>query len=519
VAAACCKEITVTNPAGVASGQERERLQRHLDAVDAIIVCLDTDGRMTMVNRVAARWLGADERGIIGCNWFETCLVPTANAPGAIDLFRRLVAGDLGGQATHEERVVRCDGEERVVAWHSAALKDADGRVTGILCTGNDVTARRGDAQAFAAEVARRQALLDHSRDGILIIDQDHRVIEANQRFAEMVGWSPDEVLGLRTWDFEALMSEADVRAGFADLSTTNVTFESVHVRKDGSTYPVEVSATGAVWGGQNLVLCVCRDITDRKRAEAEHARLQAQLLQSQKIESVGRLAGGVAHDFNNTLQAMLGNVELALEDAPTGSDLRDCLLEIRRAGGRAAELTRQLLTFARMQAVTPRVVDLNDTVAGLLDMLRQVTRPEIDLAWEPGVGVWPIRIDPTQVGRVVTDLVANAADAIAATGRITLTTANARVEGGGDASRGERPSGDYVRLSVSDSGSGMTPEALEHVFEPFFTTKPVGQGTGLGLATVYGIVRQNGGFIDVTSAAGAGSQFVIWLPRFVGEA
>ena len=311
------QDVTVLKRAEEDLRQERDRAQRYLDTVQTLIVALDRDGRIAMVNRKGCQLLGYEESELLGRNWFETCLPQPEGAGEVFDVFRKIMAGDLEGVEYHENAVVCRDGQRRLIAWHNVSFTDPDGRITGVLSSGEDVTARQRAEQELADEVQRRRALLDNSRDGIVVIDQEHRVVESNRRFAEMLGRQPDEVVGLRTWDFDAVLSEKEVREGFEDVASTDRTFETTHRRKDGSTYDVEVSASGTMWASQRLVMCVCRDITNRKRAEAERERLHSQLVQAQKMESVGRLAGGVAHDFNNMLQAMLGNVDLALEDCP----------------------------------------------------------------------------------------------------------------------------------------------------------------------------------------------------------
>lgn len=258
-------------------------------------------------------------------------------------------------------------------------------------------------------------------------------------------------------------------------------------------------------------------DITARKRAEEDAARFESQLRQAQKMESVGRLAGGVAHDFNNMLGAILGHAELALSGLPPDSPIRANLVEIQKAGIRSANLTRQLLAFARKQTVAPKVLDLNDALAGMLGMLQRLIGENIELSLQPYAGLWQVKVDPSQIDQIATNLCVNARDSIAGVGRIAIETDNWRLDDDAAARTGRSP-GDYVRLSVSDTGSGMDETVLSRVFEPFFTTKEPGEGTGLGLATVYGIVEQNRGFIDVRSKPGAGSRFEIHLPRHTGE-
>jgi signal transduction histidine kinase/ActR/RegA family two-component response regulator len=258
--------------------------------------------------------------------------------------------------------------------------------------------------------------------------------------------------------------------------------------------------------------------IIQRQRAEQEQRRLEAQLVQAQKMESIGRLAGGVAHDFNNMLAVILGRVELALDQIDPRDPLHTDLQEIQSAAKRSADLTRQLLGFARKQAVAPVVQDLNETLEGSHKMLQRLLGEEINLAWLPGAGLWLTKIDPAQIDQVLTNLVINARDALCGAGMITIDTTNITLDEVFCSIHPGFVPGQYVQLAVSDNGCGMKKEVIDHLFEPFFTTKGVGQGTGLGLATVYGIIKQNDGFINVYSEPGRGTSFKIFLPRVQGE-
>jgi two-component system, cell cycle sensor histidine kinase and response regulator CckA len=256
----------------------------------------------------------------------------------------------------------------------------------------------------------------------------------------------------------------------------------------------------------------------ERRDTEAEKANLQSQLMQAQKMESVGRLAGGVAHDFNNMLGVILGHVDLAQDQINPADPLYDDLSEVKKAAQRSADLTRQLLAFARKQTVSPKIMDLNETVEGLFKMLRRLIGEDIDLVWLPGKGLWPVKIDPSQVDQILANLTVNARDAIDGVGRITIETGNTVLDEGYCADHMGFIPGSYVILSVSDNGCGMNQEIQEHIFEPFYTTKGVGQGTGLGLATIYGIVKQNSGFINVYSEPGRGTTFRIYFPQYSGK-
>ena len=250
------------------------------------------------------------------------------------------------------------------------------------------------------------------------------------------------------------------------------------------------------------------------KREQSNRERLEEQLRMAQKMESVGRLAGGVAHDFNNMLGVIIGHTELAQDQITSAHPLFDDLQEIRKAAQRSAGLTRQLLAFARKQTVTPKVLNLNQTLERMLTMLRRLIGESIELVWLPGSEVWPVKIDLSQIDQILANLCVNARDAIAGVGTITVATANKSLSATDCDEHLDAASGDYVQITLHDNGCGMDEATLNHIFEPFYTTKDIGQGTGLGLATVYGAIKQNNGFIYATSAPGAGTTFTIYLPR-----
>jgi signal transduction histidine kinase len=258
----------------------------------------------------------------------------------------------------------------------------------------------------------------------------------------------------------------------------------------------------------------LARDFAERERAEAERQKLQAQLIQAQKMESVGRLAGGIAHDFNNMLGVILGCAEVALRQLAPTHPLHGYLQDIQTAAKRSADLTRQLLAFARRQPVSPKVLDLNQTMTGMLKMLQRLIGEEIELTWRPGAGLWPVEMDPSQVDQILANLCVNARDAVVGAGRIVIETDNATFDAVSCGQHEGLVAGEYVRLSVRDSGCGMNEETLSHLFEPFFTTKGPGKGTGLGLATVYGVVKQNEGYVYARSKPAQGTTFEIYFPR-----
>ena len=274
----------------------------------------------------------------------------------------------------------------------------------------------------------------------------------------------------------------------------------------------VQLTIAPIIWENEQGILCFLRDVTREKK-------LEAQFMQAQKMEAVGRLAGGVAHDFNNMLGVIMGYTELALGKVSPSQPLFVELQEIKKSAERSANLTRQLLAFARKQTVTPKVLDLNETVEGMLKILRRLIGEDINLAWLPGPGLWPVKMDPSQIDQILANLCVNARDAIAGVGKVTIETHAVVL----DEAYGVDPPGfrvgEYILLAVSDNGCGMDKMTLDKLFEPFFTTKEIGKGTGLGLATVYGIVKQNNGFINIYSEPEKGSTFKIYIPRFEGAA
>lgn len=261
------------------------------------------------------------------------------------------------------------------------------------------------------------------------------------------------------------------------------------------------------------------QDITERKKAQVENHNLECQLQQAQKMESIGRLAGGVAHDFNNMLTVINGYSHLGLMESEQSSPLASYFEQIRKTSERSADLTRQLLAFARKQTIAPKILELNETVAGMLKMLQRLIGEEVKLSWQPDAKLWPVKMDPSQIDQLLANLCVNARDAINTVGKISIETGNSTINENFCSTHIEAVPGEYVRITVSDNGHGMDKETLSHIFEPFFTTKRVGEGTGLGLATIYGIVKQNNGFINVYSEPGLGTTFTIFIPRYGGMA
>jgi PAS domain S-box-containing protein len=374
--------------------------------------------------------------------------------------------------------------------------------------------AERKEAEArmlFHAQV------LDNVNEAVVVTDLDGRILYWGRGAEKLYGYRAEEVAGQPYRNFAGGIEPLD-EARFKQevLRQGSWHGENVQRRRDGTTFWSDVHISVMRDSEQSPVgfIGIDHDITAQKQAEAERERLRDRTAEAQKLESLGRLAGGIAHDFNNLLTVILGYAEQCREQLAEGDPGRGDLDQITSAGVRAAGLTRQLLAFARKQVIVPRVLDVNRAVSGTLDMLRRLIGENVALAWEPAEGLWPVLLDPGQLDQLLTNLCLNARDAIVGSGKITIATENATVsESGRPAKDGGAP-GDYVILSVSDTGVGIDAQTMAHIFEPFFTTKQIGKGTGLGLATVHGIVKQNQGWIAVRSEPWQGATFRIHLPR-----
>ncbi len=399
--------------------------------------------------------------------------------------------------------------EERLFQEIGRRLADA---LTGVLTLRN-----------LQESEQRFRTLVEQSVDAVGLHDSDGRFIEVNSRLCENLGYTRDELLGMNVADIDpSFPTDERKQRLLRELRPDQaMSFETQNRRKDGTFFPIDVRLCRVEMGGRRLFLAAGRDITERKRAEEEKERLEAQLRQAQKMEAIGQLAGGVAHDFNNILTAILGNVELAISELdphfPAARSLLDGMQQIQQSAERASALTRQLLAFSRRQILHPEVLNLNAILGGLEKMLRRLITEEIELELSLDPELAAVEADPGQLEQVIVNLVVNARDAMPQGGRLLLETSNVVLDDAYLSVHAEAQEGPHVVLAVSDTGSGMDPETLERIFEPFFTTKPVHRGTGLGLSTAYGIVKQAGGHVTVCSELGEGTTFHVFLPSVRG--
>jgi len=482
---------------------------------------LSTEGKVLEVNRTAVRFRGVDEAAVIGQTVWETSF--WTHSPELQEGVRRAVQKAASGEfvrfeATHHA----ADGSLHYVDFSLKPVKDEAGDVVLLISEGRDITARKRAEEEVKRQAEFLQVMIDAMPYPVFYKDRQGRYISCNRAFEQFYGISREHLAGKTVFE----IAPRELADGYARADDElfahpgKQIYEGCIQSVDGVQHDVifhKATFEGSDGSLAGLVGVVV-DITDRKRAEQEKQKLQDQLVLAQKMESIGRLAGGVAHDFNNMLGVILGNADLALSKVDRAHPLLKNLDEIRKAAEHSADITRQLLAFARKQTVVPKALDLNETVEKMLAMLRRLVGEEIDLAWMPGHELWQVRIDPAQIDQILMNLAANARDSISGVGKISIGTQNVVAN---DADRavldGSLPR-EYVMLAVNDNGCGMDPHVLARIFEPFFTTKERGKGTGLGLATVYGIVKQNDGLINVYSEPGSGTTFRICLPRYTGE-
>jgi two-component system, cell cycle sensor histidine kinase and response regulator CckA len=391
-------------------------------------------------------------------------------------------------------------------------LRDSQGRVTRLVGTGIDITEQRRAIEALRESEERFQLITAHMSDLICLIDADQRFAYASPAFSALLGYDPLALVGTSAFapvHPDDLGHVLERWGRLAHRPIVEATFRYRHATS-GVWIWFETRGAPALWRGQPVAVVVGRDVTERRQ-------LQAQLIQAQKMDGIGRLAGGVAHDFNNLLVAVDGYAQLAADELPAEHQIQADLSEIRRAAERATQLTRQLLAFARRQISDPQLMSLNELIAEMDRMLRRIIREDISLTTMLDPQLWTVRADAGQIEQAIVNLVVNARDAMPEGGALTIETRNVLLGEQYAHERGGPLPGEYVMVAVSDTGVGIEPSAMEHLFEPFFSTKAPGEGTGLGLATCYGIVKQHGGDIWAYSEAGYGSTFRFYLPRAAG--
>jgi PAS domain S-box-containing protein len=500
--------------------RESERKYRLIaeNAVD-IIFTMDMDFHYTYISPSVQKVRGFTPKEAMAQS-FEQIMTPESlqRAYQAIESANTFIQkGDFGQRLTLELEQFRKDGSTFWTENEISFIIDDGGKAIGIIGVTRDVTGRKTAEHSLQESQGRFRSMIQSASDMIFIIDTDGKIAYESPSVARILGYREDYFLGQSPFtlihrdDMEVVTKQMDLVYKSAN---SGIPTEFRLKKPDDSWIWLEALANNQ-YANPSIrgIVITARDITERKRSELEKDRLNAQLLQAQKMEAVGHLAGGIAHDFNNMLSVVIGHTEMALINLDPGNAMHSCLNSIHEAARRSADLVRQLLAFARRQTISPKVLDVNDTISGMLTMLRRLIGEDIDLTWTPGQCLGKIRIDPSQLDQILANLMVNARDAIAGVGKVTIETEIVALDEAYCASHPGFLPGRYVMLSISDSGCGMDKKTLAQIFDPFFTTKSVGTGTGLGLAMVYGIIKQNDGFINVYSEPNRGTTFRIYLP------
>jgi len=467
----------------------------------------DAQGDSIYANGRTLRMVGSDSVEVLKQSW-ESALHPEDRERVRTGWAASVAAGV---PYYSEHRFLRPDGTVVWVVCQAVAERDPDGKISGFVGTLVDITERKRAENLLRQSEHRYRLLVETARDVIFTLAPDGTFTSISPAFEIITAWPIDDWLGK---SFDVLVHPDDQTLA-KDMFSRSLQGESLpiyeaRIRKQDGDYAVgEFTVTPLLEGGRVTgVLGIGRDITERKR-------LEDQFRQSQKMEAIGQLAGGVAHDFNNLLTVIAGNAELLLESPTLESrQAQECLQDIKQAGLKAASLTRQLLAFSRKQLLAPEVLNLNDLVANLEKMLRRLIGEDIDLDTDLAADLWLVKADPGQIEQVLLNLAVNSRDAMPQGGKLTIATGNALFDVDPTRVNSQSRPVDYVLLSVQDTGCGMDDSTQTRIFEPFFTTKEVGKGTGLGLATVYGIVSQSNGHIEVSSQVNHGTTFHIYLPR-----
>ena len=500
-------DITESKLAEVALRRSEAKLEKIVSNIGDVVALIDQDGITRYKSPNIERLFGWKPSEVVGRGVLDHV------HPEDLDSVRKFfdaLLSEPNATGTTEYRYRCNDGSYRWIEFTGVnLLHDPD--LHGLLGDYHDLSKRK---QAGAERELLMMAI-QQAAEIVYITDAQGQIQYVNPAFETLTGYTREEVIGKNPRSFHSGQQDAALYKTMWETLSCGKIWQGVLVnkKKDGSiiTEETTISPVHDTAGTIINYVAVKRDIT-------LELSLRAQFDQAQKMESVGRLAGGVAHDFNNMLGVILGYTELALEQVGTDHIIFSDLQEIRSAAERSADLTRQLLAFSRQQTIAPKVLDLSQTIAGMLNMLGRLIGEDIKLVFDPGKNLWATKIDPSQVDQVLVNLCVNARDAIADVGTITIEIGNGTFDEEYCLSHAGFVPGEYVGVTVRDTGSGMDKETMDHIFEPFFTTKEMGKGTGLGLATVYGIVKQNRGFIHVRSEMGVGTGFTIYLIRHVGS-
>ena len=463
-------------------------------------VTINIDGKITDANSATEKVTGFHRDKLIGSDFSNYFTEPEIARICYQKVFSQ-------GQIIDYPLAIRhSSGKVTYVLYNASTYRNTQGEVAGVFATARDITQRKQAEEALSSQNLKNKTLLRAASDGIVVCDIEGNIVEANDAFCRMLGYTPDEIKNLNIVQLDAQWSAGEIKERISNLMNKQEVFEAKNRRSDNQVIDVEINAVGVEIDGRRLLFSSSRDVTERKK-------LEGQLRQAQKMEAIGVLAGGVAHDFNNILTAIIGFGTLAQKRVRDDKKTKEFIEEILIGANRAAELTHGLLAYSRKQIISLKQLDFNDIVRQANKMLRRILREDIVLKVILANRTLPVLVDESQIVQVLLNLATNAGDAMPDGGYLVIQTEEINIDKAYAEEHFFVSPGNYSVLTVSDTGIGMDLKTTESIFEPFFTTKGVGKGTGLGLAMVYGTIKQHNGYITVYSDVGKGTTFRIYLP------
>ena len=502
-------DITERKQAEEALRESENKYRTFLETTSEGCWMLNPEVKTIEVNAALCKMLGYSQDELLGKTPFD--FVDDENRKVFIEQTSKISDTE---HRSYEIVLKKRNGEDLHTYFNATTIRAESGEVLGSFALITDITDRKRAEDALHASEAKYRSMMEAMTDPAYICSHDFRIEYMNSAMIEKIGRDVTGEICYKT------IYDEDEKCSWCAFDQISQGKNKTYERYDPETgryYFINCSPV-AHSDAPTSKLSIFRDIFEIKKMEKERIAAEIKFQQAQKMESVGLLTGGVAHDYNNALSVIIGFTEMAIDDVDSTGPLRDDLGEVLKAANRATVITRQLLAFARKQTIQPKVLDLNKNVEGMLKMLQRLIGENIDFAWLPGTSLWPVKMDPSQIDQILANLCVNARDAIEDVGKITIETGMVVFDTAYCADHIGFVPGEFVELDVSDNGCGMDKEILDNIFEPFFTTKGVDKGTGLGLATVYGIVKQNNGFINVYSEPGKGTTIKIYLPRHEGK-
>jgi PAS domain S-box-containing protein len=520
-------DITDRKQAEAALQESKLKAEQYLNVSAEIIISLDRQGNITLLNDNGHKLLGYDPGELIGKNWFKTCLQEDAVSEVS-EVFNKLMNAELENVKHFENMVKTKKGLLRCVFWHNTLLRDAEYTVIGLLSSGEDITERKQAEEALRKSEAQMRAITDSTQDAILMMDQNGSISFWNPAAESIFGYTGDEAIGknlhqlIAPQHYHEAHNAAFIR--FQQTGQGNVidsTLELKACHKNGHEISVELSLSSLHLQDRWHSVGIIRDISERKRAEQEKAKLEGQLQRAQKMESIGSLAGGIAHDLNNILFPISGLSEMLLDDMPADNPAFENIEQIYKSAQRGSDLVKQILAFSRQGNPQKLPVRIQPILKEALKLAQATIPRNIEITSHINTDCGMVSADPTQIHQIVMNLITNAFHAVEQTGgmiditlkEIVISSFGEKEEMTYHAIPGDLLAGNYACITVSDTGTGIDKTLIDKIFDPYFTTKKQGKGTGLGLSVVHGIVKEHGGDIRVYSEVGKGTTFNVYLP------